>query len=158
MSAVSCPSCLKKLRVPDHLAGRKVTCPRCDEVLVVPVELPESVEETVLPEEDLPEEEPLPTSARVGIVSLALGCISVMIMCLPIVGYASIVLSAAGLPLGLWGLLRSRTDGTQTLSHTLTGSAATAGGFGTRAQHYPLAGIGACLIALVLSLLPLLFR
>lgn len=125
---------------------------------MVPVELPESVEETLPPEKELPEEEPLPMSARIGIVALALGCISVMIMCLPVVGYASIVLSAAGLPLGLWGLLRSRTEGDQTLSHTLTGNAATAGGFGTRAQHYPLAGVGACLIALALALLPLLFR
>jgi hypothetical protein len=161
MPAVRCPSCRKKVRVPDHLAGRKVTCPRCDEVLVVPVELPESVEETTVPpEEETPQEEPLPTSARAGIVALALGCVSVMIMCVPIVGYISIVLSAAGLPLGLWGLHRSRMDGTQTLSRTLTGAAPTEGGlgsFGTRAQHYPLAGVGACLIALVLALLPILF-
>jgi uncharacterized RDD family membrane protein YckC len=158
MPAVSCPSCRKKLRVPDQLAGRKVTCPRCDEILMVPVELPEAVEEKPVPEDAPPEEEPLPTSARVGIVSLILACVSVMIMCLPVVGYASIALSAVGLPLSLWGLHRSRVDGTQTLSHTLTGDAATNGGFGTRAQHYPLAGVGACLLALALALLPLLFR
>src|SRR5690349_3319550 len=131
MPAVSCPSCRKKVRVPDHLAGRRVTCPRCDEVLVVPDELPESVEEVVVPEADAPEEEPLPTSARVGIVALILACVSVMIMCLPVIGYASIVLSAVGLPLSLWGLHRARTDGDQTLSHTLTGTAGLEGGFGT---------------------------
>jgi hypothetical protein len=76
MPAVSCPSCHQKLRVPDHLAGRRLTCPQCNEVLVVPVELLESDEETPAPEDAAPEEEPLPTSARIGIVSLALACVS----------------------------------------------------------------------------------
>lgn len=158
MPAVRCSSCRKNLRVPDHLAGRRVTCPKCNEVLVVPVELPEPIEEASAPDPAFPEEESLPTSARVGIVALALACVSILILCLPIVRYASIVLSAAGLPLSLWGLHRARTDGGQTLSHALIAGDRPGVGFGTRAQHYPLAGVGACLISLVLSLLPLIFH
>jgi hypothetical protein len=158
MPSVRCPSCRKHLRVPDHLGGRRVTCPKCDEVLVVPVEVPESVEEAPPADANFPEEEPLPTSARVGILSLVLACISVLILCVPFASYLSVVLSAAGLPLGFWGLYRARTDGTKTLRHALIGGDAPGVGFGTRAEHYPLAGVGACLIALALALLPRLIH
>lgn len=160
MPVVVCPSCRKKLRPPDHLAGRRVTCPRCEAVLTVPL-LPDSSAEvpTDLPAAETEvEEPPLPPAARFGVLALALGCISVLIMCLPFVGYASIVLSGVGLPLGLWGLLRARLEGNEVLCRTLRGGAGTAGGFGSRARHYPLAGTAVCLLALALALLPLLMR
>src|SRR5262249_59211535 len=36
MPRTACPCCGRKLRVPDHLAGRRVSCPRCQEPLVIP--------------------------------------------------------------------------------------------------------------------------
>lgn len=162
MSVVVCSSCRKKLRVPDHLAGRRVTCPRCDEVIQVPVEYdspPEEEAAAPIPEEEAePEAPPLPPSARFGIVSLLLALASILVMCLPLIGgYASIALSGLGLPLGLWGLLLNRAEGNGTLSYAQVGAGIWAG-FGTRAQHYPLAGILASLLALALTVLPALLR
>src|SRR5437016_91319 len=36
--SVSCPSCEAKLKVGDHLAGRKIKCPKCSETMPVPEE------------------------------------------------------------------------------------------------------------------------
>src|SRR5262249_36749593 len=36
-----CPACAKSLEVPEGLAGRKVTCPRCPEPSAAPASLPE---------------------------------------------------------------------------------------------------------------------
>src|SRR5688500_14040420 len=33
---VNCPSCAKPVRVPEHLAGKKVRCPLCKTILMVP--------------------------------------------------------------------------------------------------------------------------
>jgi len=156
MPEVICSHCRKKLHPPARLAGRKVMCPRCEAVLAVPLSS-DSDEEipSNLPAETGPEEPPLPASARIGIAALVLGCISVLILCLPVVGYASIGLSGIGVPVGLWGLLRARMEGNGMLCRSLTG---VVGDFGTRARDYPLAGTVACLLALTLALLPLLMR
>jgi hypothetical protein len=87
-------------------------------------------------------------------IALVLGLVSVLILCLPWIGYASFVLSGVGLLLGLGGLFGA---------HDGPGAYALAEGgesrrFGQRARDYPLAGAGACLLALALALLPLLFR
>jgi hypothetical protein len=159
MPTVVCPSCRKKLRVPDHLAGRKVTCPKCDGVIVVPVELPEPIADTPAPDPSFLEEEPLPMSARLGLVAFSLGTGAILVLCLPVLGgYASIGMSGFGLLVGLRGLHRARSDGGGTLSHSLAaGGAGIWSGFGARAEHYPMAGLGVCLLALVLALLPKLF-
>jgi hypothetical protein len=127
----------------------------------VPVEFDSSLEEEVAasstPEEETePEQPPLPRSARVGIISMILALVAILVMCLPVIGgYASLVLSALGLPTGLWGLLLTRTQGGGSLSYSQVGGGIWAG-FGTRAEHYPLAGIVASLLAMALSLVPVL--
>lgn len=162
MPEVRCPSCRKKIRPPDHLAGKRVTCPRCEAVLTVPVPLDSSQEIAIPsapppPPQIAPEDAPLPSSARFGIVALVLGCISVLIGCLPFSSYASLVLSGLGLPLGLWGLIRARME-EGILCRSLTGGAGITGTFGARTQDYPLAGIAICFVALTLSLVPILMR
>jgi hypothetical protein len=34
--SISCPSCQKRLSVPDHAAGRTFNCPKCNGLLIVP--------------------------------------------------------------------------------------------------------------------------
>jgi hypothetical protein len=84
---------------------------------------------------------------------------SILALCLPFIGgYASVVLSGVGLLLGLGGLLRSWADGDKALSQSHAGGGKIWGNFGTRARHYPLAGVGACVLALTLALLPSLLH
>jgi hypothetical protein len=49
-------ACGRSLRVKDELAGRKVKCPECGGVLIVPRPAPEEEEQGLLPLEDAPEE------------------------------------------------------------------------------------------------------
>jgi hypothetical protein len=87
-----------------------------------------------------------PPGTRLGVVALMLGLASVAVLCVPLLGYASFVLSGLGLLLGLWGLVRS-----------LGRDAGVAKGpTGGRALTYPLAGALVCLVALLLALLPFL--
>jgi hypothetical protein len=160
MSSIICPSCRRKIRVPEHLAGRKVTCPKCEAVIVLPLELPELIEKMPAPQPDAVEtEEPLPLSARLGIVALTLGLGSILILCLPVLGgYAAIGMSGLGLLMGLCGLHLSRADGGGVLRNSLAGGIGVWGTFGARAQHYPLAALGACFFALILALLPKLLH
>jgi hypothetical protein len=158
MPVVVCPTCRKKLRPPDRLAGRRVTCPRCEAVLTVPLEPDSSLDiPTNLPApETVPEDPPLPASVRFGIVALLLGCFSILSLCVPFVGYISLVLSSIGLPVAAWGLLRARMEGNDMLHPSANGGTGIVGNFGTRTRDYPLAGLVACLLALVLALLPIL--
>jgi hypothetical protein len=160
MPELRCPSCHKKLRPPDRLAGKRVTCPRCEAVLTVPLVVGSSEEITVpLPPDPqaVPEEPPLPSCARFGIIALVLGCVSGLILCLPFASYISIVLSGIGLPIGVWGLLRARME-EGIMCRSLTGGAGITGMFGARAQDYPLAGITICFVSFVLSLIPILIH
>ena len=111
---VVCPACKRHLHVPEKLAGRRVTCTRCG----APVRAP-------LPEEP-PKEAPMrapttrtaaaaaadatPSSARLGIGALVLGLVAILILCVPLVGYASLGLSGIGLMLGIAGLFYARTE------------------------------------------------
>jgi hypothetical protein len=159
MPDVVCPSCRKKIHPPERFAGRRVTCPRCESVIVVPAELAQAVEEAAAVETPSPIEElHFPPSARLGIIALALGLASVLIMCLPIIGYLSIGMSGIGLLLGIGGLFRARTDSEPLPPQVVTGGMGIWGGFGTRTRDYPLAGIAACLLALILTLLPTLLN
>jgi predicted Zn finger-like uncharacterized protein len=59
MIALTCPSCAKKLQVKDESAGKKVKCPKCGELIKVPVpEIPEEIEEL----EEMEEAPPPPVS------------------------------------------------------------------------------------------------
>jgi hypothetical protein len=75
-----------------------------------------------------------------------LGTISVMVLCLPYVGYAALAFSGVGLLIGLAGLVSAYLHG------------ALPGTVRRPDAGFPLAGVGACLLALSLTLLPFLFR
>ena len=159
MPSITCPFCRRKLRVPDRLAGRRVSCPRCHQAVAVPAP-PDSLEEAVdaARSAEAPSspaaEAPLPVSIRLGIAGLGLGLFSVLVLCLPFLGYASPVLSGVGLLLSLVGLVSAPTGGTG--NYSLAGAAGVSRSFGARARDYPLAGLGVCLLALALALWPLL--
>jgi hypothetical protein len=85
--------------------------------------------------------------------SVALGLLSVMVLCLPFVGVAAVGLSGLGVLLGLSGLFKSFGQGAARLG----GPAGGAGGvrrFGEGTRDFPLAGVGVCLLALALTILP----
>jgi hypothetical protein len=134
-------------------------CPRCDTVIVVPNELVEVMEkaatqeETTSPAEDLP----FPLPARLGITAMVLGMVSVFILCLPFARFLSIGLSGIGVLLGLAGLYRARTD-SEPLPPTVAGGVGIWGGFGTRVRDYPLGGVAACLLSMILASLPFLHQ
>jgi hypothetical protein len=97
----------------------------------------------------------LPRPARLGLASVALGLVSVLILCLPVVGYyAAIALSGLGLLLGLYALAVAWLAGTPVTGGPLAGGGGVARRLGERSVGYPLAGVGACALALALALLP----
>ncbi len=152
MPTVVCPSCQRKLRVPEHLAGRQLICPGCNDAVEAPGPEPEpeylrAVEHVAPSGPPLPStgEAQLSPSARLGALSMFLGALSVLVLCLPYVGYAALVFSGVGLLIGLGGLLSACLN------------ASPPGASGRQDRGYPLAGIGICLLALSLTLLPLLF-
>jgi hypothetical protein len=159
MLTISCPSCRKRIHPPEHLAGRRVMCPRCETPIVVPTELVKVVEEAApAAKPSLSEEEPpFPKSARWGVISLVLGMTSIFLVCAPAISYLSIGLSSLGLLLGLGGLFRARTESEQ-LPPSIAGGVGICAGFGTRVRDYPLAGVAACLLALLLTCLPMLLQ
>jgi hypothetical protein len=100
----------------------------------------------------------LPLFGRLGVVSLGLGLLSVLILCVPVVGYVSPALSGLGLLLGLGALvdyLRGRPGG---LRFRTTTGAQVMDGAGGQALHYSLAGTAVSLLALALALLPVLLH
>jgi hypothetical protein len=101
---------------------------------------------------------PLPPSARLGVAALALGLVSVMVLCLPVLGYAAIGLSGVGLLLGLGGLYRAAVLADAGAYAHAAGAARTSARFGERRWDFPLAGVAACLLTLTLALLPWVAR
>jgi predicted RNA-binding Zn-ribbon protein involved in translation (DUF1610 family) len=137
-----CPSCGIELPVKPEWAGRKLMCPHCSEV----VRIPRSValaEETTGPA-DAPAIGPsiawelftsLSEPRNLGLTSMGVALVCILLLCIPAVGYAAIPLSGLGILMGLVGV-----------------GLALRGGW--REIRYPLAGIGASLLALTLALLP----
>lgn len=146
---VTCASCGRRLRAPDHLAGRPVTCPRCGEGMPLPE--PPSAEGPARAEAI-----EWTGPSRLGAVSAAMGLLSVLLLCVPWVGYVAPALSGCGLLVGLWGLLGALRGGGP--GPCPPAAAGVARGFGVRAVDLPLAGVVACSLSLALALLPLLFR
>ena len=150
MATVTCPSCQRQLRVPDQLADRLLICPGCNEAVPVPnrkAEYLRLVDNASPPQGAGPStagEELLPFPARLGVVAMLLGVLSVLVLCLPYVGYAALGLSGVGLLLGLWGLASAYLSG----SHSA--------GIRQPEKSYPLGGVAACLLALALALIPFL--
>jgi hypothetical protein len=152
MPTVVCPSCQRKLRVPKHLAGRQLICPGCNDAVEAPAQ--EAAYLRALDQAPPPgpaisstdDGAQLSPPARLGAFSMLLGTLSVLVLCLPYVGYAALGLSGVGLLIGFGGLVSAYLHG------------APSGGLGGADRRYPLAGIGMCLLALTLVLLPFLFR
>jgi hypothetical protein len=153
---IVCPCCNKKLRVPQAQAGCWVICSSCDQSLQIPE--PEEAGEKAPADVSVPADPPFPLHVRLGIASLVLGLISIMILCVPIVGYASLGLSAIGVLLGLGGLFNTRRERTWSIRGSEADGVPAITEFGDRPINYPLAGVAACLTALVLAIAPLLIR
>ena len=169
MLRVSCPVCGRKLRVPDDLAGRRACCPECAE----PVRVPRGQDPAEAAPSSTPSADTLPLPARLGLASLALGLLSVMVLCLPFVGVVAVGLSGIGVLLGVGAVFTTFRQGAATLGLGLRFSSLRHGGpalglpaggaggvrrFGEGTLDYPLAGVGACLLALTLALLPWVLR
>ena len=152
MATVTCPSCQRQLRVPDRLAERLLICPGCNEAVPVPnrkaeyLRLVDNASTPQGPARSTAGEELLSLPARLGAVSMLLGVLSVLVPCLPYVGYAALGLSGVGLLIGLWGLASACLSG------------AHCGGVRQPAKSYPLGGVAACLLALALALIPFFFN
>ncbi len=149
MLRVCCPVCGRKVRVPDDLTGRRVRCPECEE----PIRTPLGQDRAEAAPSPTPSADTFPLPARLGVASLALGLLSVMVLCLPFVGFVAVGLSGLGVLLGLGGLVVSFRQGGAGFGLPAGG----AGGvrrFGAGTLDYPLAGVVACLLALALVLLP----
>jgi hypothetical protein len=138
------------------MEGRKLVCPKCNEFLEAPAAassakakgpglfLGEATYEVV--REATPGE-------RWGMSSLALGLGSILILVIPYLGYAALLLGSIGLILGIVGLFHSGLRGVSRLGQALINrSASTPEDDGP--VNYPLAGIIASLLGLLLTLLP----
>jgi hypothetical protein len=98
---VACPTCGQGLRAPDVLAGSRVPCPGCRADVAVPLpgdppkgEPAAAARGTARPRDrgaavDL---EHAPPATRLGVVALGLGLLSIAALCLPFIGYGSLVL------------------------------------------------------------------
>jgi hypothetical protein len=151
---VICPSCRRLSCVPGKLAGRVVRCPRCSHAWRVPLPDPSAASSASAAG---PSGKPLTLAAHLGIASLALGLLAILLLCLPLVGYGSLFLSSGGLALGLWGLARSVDEDGGAVCKLLGLSARRPAAATRPLLTFPLAGAGACLLALALALLPVLF-
>jgi hypothetical protein len=120
-----------------------------------PAEATSSAETAAEPE--VPDIADWPWPGRFGVISVGLGLISVLILPVCLLGYLAFILSGAGLMLGLAGLVGALQNGESASVPLPAGGAGVARRFGTRAVDFPLAGVVACALALVLALLPFLF-
>jgi hypothetical protein len=155
---VACPHCKRRLNVPEKYAGRRVTCNGClQPVRVASPEEPARKALVPMSSRSASASEPADTTAlstRLGIGALALGLVGIMVLCVPVFGYVSLGLSGVGLILSVSGLACAHKE------RGLRISSPAAAGFqppnlpARRELTYPLAGIGVCLLAATLALLP----
>jgi len=104
-STIDCPSCNRKLRVPDELVGRPVRCPTCgttftamigvpeaEEIASAPAPLPHGDEAPAPTGGDEFEDRPLsrrrrsPVAAHRGALILTLGIVSIVVCCCHFLG------------------------------------------------------------------------
>lgn len=157
---VVCTECNHRLRVPSKYAGRRVTCTKCG--AAVPVEVqPRSKAESEPPVKREPSPtfatasplpEPQNCSDQLGVAAMALGLVSILILCLPYLGYGAIFFSATGLLLGTAALLSVLVQGLR--KKILLAGSGSASVLGRNAIAYPCGGTVTCLIALLLALAP----
>lgn len=147
MPAAVCPTCQRRVHLPDNATSRtvKTMCPQCGELLSVPPTPARHPEDDTLDALhhgaarrgiDLRGQlaEVTASSRNLGLFVLALGLVSLLslaVSCLTFMVYVGLALSGIGALLGLYGMLRGllRRD---------------------RNVFYVLAGVAACTVALVL--------
>jgi hypothetical protein len=159
---VECPACSQRLRVPEALEGSHVPCPSCHLAVLVPLQGRPSAKALALaapaaPSAGVraaPDLEAAPPAVRLGVVALVLGLAAVVVLCVPVLGYASFGLSGGGLLVGLWGLLKYGSRDAGAAGGPADGPPAARAD--RRAWVYPLAGVLVCLGAALLALLPFL--
>jgi hypothetical protein len=123
----TCEGCGRRVKVPDHAAGRKGQCPACGREILVPGGNPTertAAESTAAPAADGEwaardnsgpgASAPRGTNA-LGVASLVLGILALLIAWIPLLGLLAWLLGGLGLLLGLIGLVlaaRNRRWGT----------------------------------------------
>jgi hypothetical protein len=106
---IICDSCRRRVRVPEEFAGKRVTCPKCEQPVYVPATAGEAAQEYSRNTGNTSEEndeEIYEYPDQLGMVSLTLASASVLMLCIPFVSYLVIAVSAAGVIIGLAGLPR----------------------------------------------------
>jgi hypothetical protein len=158
MAVAICPFCDKKIHVAEDFADSRMTCPRCGDSVRIPW-----VDETAGNAASggsvgIEAADHLPLSARYGVAALALGLTSVIIMCVPVVGYGSLGLSGIGILLSLWGLIRSLREGNRWFGLPRNRGVEMPDLLGGCVLSFPLAGTLLCSLTLTLALLPFMIR
>jgi hypothetical protein len=156
--AAQCDACGYRLRVPGKYAGRRVTCTKCG--AAVPVgsraTAPPAPVEKKAPPRAAPASsalrEPQSMSDRLGMTAMMLGLVSILVLCLPFIGYAAIAFSALGVVIGMAGLLDALVKGLR--QRFLTAGSSAAFSLSMTGLAYPCLGTITCLISLVLALIP----
>src|SRR5262245_37493261 len=167
-----CPSCGRKLAIPEHLAGRAVRCPKCTHAFSVeappdPAPAPAPLSRRRDDEDDY-EERPRRKRRRrydddrnpgrggllvtFGVTSMVLGVSSVAINFIPVIGCFSFVTIIAGLILGIVGCSMARADLTKIRRGRISRGAEAA----TKAG-YVTGLIGAIINAILLAFICVLF-
>jgi hypothetical protein len=159
-TAIACPSCKRQIRVREGEEGRWLLCPRCQEGVYIPgpEEPPDRPRTRHEPDDPDAEEEQIvfSPSDRLGIAALLLGTVSVMLLCIPFVGLAAFGLSSVGIVLGFTGLYGRGQESRKRFRRPAARRASSKHPFRDYNINYPLAGIVACLLALLLAFLPFL--
>lgn len=113
-----CPSCGRRLRVADALAGREVKCPDCASAV--------TVRGNRSPDGEMPYEAPMPTSRvalGLGLAALVVGAIAVPLNWVPGATLAAWAVGGAGLFLGVVGVVLAGFRHGQGLAFPVAGSA-----------------------------------
>jgi hypothetical protein len=142
--------------VSEKHAGRRIICPRCSRPVRVPLHFRGDVDDDMLGAPEQVEEEPipLPHSTHFGIASLTLATVSVLVLCIPVVGHLSFALSGLGLLLGLIGLVTYSPPERSAPGRHSSRPQRDFLGMDLYARNFPWLGIVACLLAIGLAAAP----
>jgi hypothetical protein len=140
MNSTVCPTCQRKVALPENTTSRtvKTMCPKCGELLPVPPSASRHPQESILANlqhsstgAELRDEltEAMASLRNLGLLVLGLGLVSLLFMmltfCLPdVFEYVGVPLSGAGILLGLYGIGRALKRGERGVLYVLGGMAA----------------------------------
>jgi hypothetical protein len=146
--------------VAEKHAGRRIMCPRCSRPVRVPLHFRGDEDDELLGAPEQVEEEPipLPHSTHFGIAALTLATVSVLVLCIPVVGYLSIALSALGLLLGLIGLVTYSPPERDPPGRGRSRPQRDFLGIDLYARGFPWLGIVASLLAIGLAVAPFILE